>query len=32
VVLVNEGTQLLQALRDLLAFFLKEVGHSTTLS
>jgi hypothetical protein len=32
VVLVDERAQLLETLRDLLALFLKEVGHSITLS
>ena len=32
VVLVDERAQLLETLRDLLALFLKEVGHSATLS
>ena len=32
VVLVDERTQLLQARGDLLALFLKKVGHSATLS
>ena len=32
VVLVDERAQLLETLRDLLALFLKKVGHSATLS